>query len=64
MKDSAMQGLNDMVSFARVVEAKSFSEAARVVSHRHSAPRGVLKVTASVAFGTLHVAPAQLTSRE
>ncbi|MCL4798861.1 MAG: LysR family transcriptional regulator [Burkholderiales bacterium] len=110
-----MQDLNDMVTFARVVEAKSFSEAARrmhasksrvskaiaklerslgarllnrstrglsltevgaafyehcariveeaeqaeqVVSHLHAEPRGVLKVTASVAFGTLHVAPA------
>lgn len=114
-KNSTMQDLNDMVIFARVVEAKSFSEAARrmqtsksrvskavaklertlgarlinrstrglsltevgaayyehcnriveeaeqaerVVSHHHSEPRGVLKVTTSVAFGTLHVAPA------
>ncbi|MGH8744960.1 MAG: LysR family transcriptional regulator, partial [Burkholderiales bacterium] len=113
--ESAMQDLNDMVIFARVVEAKSFSEAARrmqasksrvskavakleralgarlinrstrglsltevgaafyehcsriveeaeqaerIVSHHHAQPRGVLKVTASVAFGTLHVAPA------
>jgi DNA-binding transcriptional LysR family regulator len=110
-----MQDLNDMVTFARVVEAKSFSEAARrmgasksrvskaiaklerslrarllnrstrglsltevgaafyehcsriaeeaqqaeeVVSQLHSEPRGVLKLTAPVAFGTLHVAPA------
>jgi len=110
-----MQDLNDMATFARVVEAKSFSEAARrmqvsksrvskaiaklerslgarllnrstrglsltevgtafyehcsrivdeaeqaeqVVSHLHSEPRGVLKLTTSVAFGTLHVAPA------
>jgi DNA-binding transcriptional LysR family regulator len=110
-----MQDLNDMVTFARVVEAKSFSAAARgmgasksrvskaitkleralgarllnrstrglsltevgaafyehcsriaeaaaqaeqVVNQLHSEPRGVLKVTASVAFGTLHVVPA------
>jgi DNA-binding transcriptional LysR family regulator len=107
--------LNDMVTFARVVEAKSFSKAARdlgasksrisksiaklerslkarllnrstrglsltevgavfyehcrrvsdeadqalaAVTLLHSEPRGVLKLTASVAFGTLHVAPA------
>jgi DNA-binding transcriptional LysR family regulator len=107
--------LNDMVTFARVVEAKSFSKAARelgaskssisksiaklerslkarllnrstrglsltevgavfyehcrrvsdeadealaAVTRLHSEPRGVLKLTASVAFGTLHVAPA------
>jgi DNA-binding transcriptional LysR family regulator len=110
-----MQDLNDMVIFARVVQAKSFSEAARrmgtsksrvskaitklerslgaqllnrstrglsvtelgaafyehcsriieeaelatqLVAQLHSEPRGVLKVTTSVAFGTLHVAPA------
>ena len=110
-----MQDLNDMVTFARVVQAKGFSEAARrmgasksriskaitklerslgarllnrstrglslteagaafyehcnriieeaeqatqVVGQLHSEPRGVLKVTTSVAFGTLHVAPA------
>lgn len=110
-----MQDLNDMVIFARVVEAKSFSEAARrmhalksrvskavarleravgarlinrstrglsltevgaafyehcsriveeaeqaerVVSHHQAEPRGVLRVTTSVAFGTLHIAPA------
>ena len=110
-----MQDLNDMVTFARVVEAKSFSEAARrmgasksrvskaiaklerslrarllnrstrglsltevgaafyehcrriideaeqatqSVHQLHSEPRGVLRVTTSVAFGTLHVAPA------
>jgi DNA-binding transcriptional LysR family regulator len=110
-----LQDLNDMVTFARVVEAKSFSKAAErmgasksrvskaiaklerslharllnrstrglsltevgaafyehcrrvaeeaqqaveVVSQLHSEPRGVLKVTAPVAFGTLHVAPA------
>jgi DNA-binding transcriptional LysR family regulator len=106
--------LNDMLTFARVVEAKSFSKAARrmgasksrvsksiaklerslkarllnrstrglsltevgtafyehcrrigeeaeeaiaAVSHLNAEPRGVLKLTASVAFGTLHVAP-------
>jgi DNA-binding transcriptional LysR family regulator len=110
-----MHDLNDMVTFARVVEAKSFSKAAQrmgtsksrvsksiaklerslharllnrstrglsltevgaafyehcrrvdeeaqqaveVVSRLHSEPRGLLKLTASVAFGTLHVAPA------
>ncbi len=110
-----MHDLNDMVTFARVVEAKSFSKAAQrmgasksrvskaiakleralkarllnrstrglsltevgaafyehcsriaaeaeraveVVSQLHSEPRGVLKLTAPVAFGTLHVAPA------
>jgi len=110
-----MRDLNDMVTFARVVEAKSFSKAAQrmgasksrvskaiarlerslhtrllnrstrglslteagaafyehcsriveeaqhavaVVSQLHSEPRGVLKLTAPVAFGTLHVAPA------
>lgn len=107
--------LNDMVTFARVVEAKSFSKAASelsaskssisksiaklerslkarllnrstrglsltevgavfyehcrrvgdeaeeavaAVTRLHSEPRGVLKVTAPVAFGTLHIAPA------
>jgi DNA-binding transcriptional LysR family regulator len=34
------------------------SRAERVVSSLHGEPRGVLKVAASVAFGTLHVAPA------
>ena len=110
-----MQDLNDMVAFARVVEARGFSEAARrmgvsksrlsktvarleralgvrllhrstrglsvteigaafyehctrvadealqaaeLVSRLQSEPRGVLKVTAPVAFGRLHVAPA------
>jgi DNA-binding transcriptional LysR family regulator len=110
-----MQNLNDMVTFAKVVEANGFSEAARrmgvsksrvsktitrleqslrvrllnrstrglslteigaafhehcvrivdeavqaseVVSQLQSEPRGVLKVTAPVAFGRLHVAPA------
>ena len=110
-----MQDLNDMVTFARVVEASSFTEAARrmgasksrvsktvarlekalgvrllnrstrglslteigaafyehcvriadeatqaadLVSQLLSEPRGVLKVTAPVAFGRLHVAPA------
>ena len=110
-----MQDLNDMVTFARVVQANGFSEAARrmgasksriskaiaklerslgarllnrstrglslteagavfyehcnriieeaeqaaqLVGQLHSEPRGVLRVTTSVAFGTLHVAPA------
>lgn len=110
-----MENLNDMMIFARVVEAKGFSEAARrmgtsksrlskavskleralgvrllnrstrglslteigaafhehcariadetaqaieVVGQLQSEPRGVLKVSAPVAFGTLHVAPA------
>ncbi len=110
-----MQDLNDMVTFARVAEAGSFSEAARrtnsgkssvskaiarleralgarlinrstrglsltevgeayyehcrrivaeaaqaenVVDHHLAKPRGVLKVTTSVAFGTLQVTPA------
>jgi DNA-binding transcriptional LysR family regulator len=110
-----MENLNDMVTFAKVVEASGFSEAARrmgvsksriskaitrlehslgvrllnrttrglslteigakfhehcvrisdeamqateVVSQLQSEPRGVLKVTAPVAFGRLHVAPA------
>lgn len=34
------------------------TEAERVVSSLHGQPRGVLKVVAPVAFGTLHVAPA------
>ncbi len=115
VRKRSMQDLNDMVTFARVVEAKSFSEAARrmgasksrvsksiaklerslgarllnrstrglsltevgsafyehcrriideaeqatqLVNQLHSEPRGVLKVTTSVAFGTLHIAPA------
>jgi DNA-binding transcriptional LysR family regulator len=110
-----MQDLNDMITFARVVDAKSFSEAARrlgmsksrvsksiaklerslgakllnrstrslsltevgalfyqhcrrvadevaaaeeAVGQLHSEPRGVLRLTAPVAFGTLHIAPA------
>ncbi|ABA58382.1 LysR family transcriptional regulator [Nitrosococcus oceani] len=110
-----MQDLNLMAIFARVVEAGSFSEAARrmetsrsavskavakleknlgarllnrstrhlsltesgaalveyaarileeaeqaeqVVSSLHAEPRGMLRVSASVAFGTLHIAPA------
>jgi DNA-binding transcriptional LysR family regulator len=115
LERNPMQDLNDMVTFARVVDAKSFSEAARrmgasksrvskaiaklerslgarllnrstrglsmtelgaafyehcsriideadqarqLVNQLHTEPRGVLKVTTSVAFGTLHVAPA------
>ena len=38
--------------------AEEVQRAVEVVSQLHSEPRGVLKVTASVAFGTLHVAPA------
>ncbi len=109
-----MQDLNDMVTFAQVIEARSFSEAARransgksgiskaisrlerslgarlinrstrglsltevgeafyghcrriideanqaeqLVDHHLAKPRGVLKVTTSVAFGTLQVTP-------
>jgi DNA-binding transcriptional LysR family regulator len=33
-------------------------EARQLVTQLHSEPRGVLKVTTSVAFGTLHIAPA------
>lgn len=110
-----MSNVNGMLVFARVVEAKSFSEAARrmnttrsmvskavaalekslgvrllnrstrrlsltevgaayyehcirileelelaeqTIGRLHSEPRGVLKISASVAFGTLHIAPA------
>jgi DNA-binding transcriptional LysR family regulator len=110
-----MQDLERMVIFARVVETRSFSEAARrmnlskslvskritqlersvgarllnrttramslteagavfyehcariveeleaaksAVSHLHAEPRGLLRVSASVAFGTMHIAPA------
>ena len=110
-----MEDLNDMVTFAKVVEARGFSQAARrmgvskssiskaiarlerslgvrllnrttrglslteigatfhehciriteeaihaaeAVSQLQSEPRGVLKVTAPVAFGRLHIAPA------
>ena len=41
---------------ARIVE--EMEEAKLAVSRLHSEPRGTLKVSASVAFGTLHVAPA------
>lgn len=115
LADPMLPNLNDMVTFARVVEAGSFTEAARrmgaskssisktvarledalgvrllqrsarglslteigVAFHEHcvrvadeaaqaaelasalqTEPRGVLKVTAPVAFGRLHVAPA------
>lgn len=114
-KSKSIPDLNDMVTFARVVEARNFSEAARrmgasksrvskavarlerslrarllnrstrvlsltemgtvfyehckriveeatqaeqAVGHLQSEPRGMLKITAPVAFGTLHVAPA------
>lgn len=40
----------------RILEEASRAE--HVVSSLHGQPRGVLKVAASVAFGTLHVAPA------
>ncbi|MEO8346145.1 MAG: LysR family transcriptional regulator [Betaproteobacteria bacterium] len=40
---------------ARIVE--EMEEAKLAVSRLHSEPRGVLKVSASVAFGTLHIAP-------
>jgi DNA-binding transcriptional LysR family regulator len=40
----------------RILDEVSLAE--RAVSSLHGEPRGVLKVAASVAFGTLHVAPA------
>ncbi len=40
----------------RIVE--ELEEAKLAVNRLHAEPRGVLKVTASVAFGTLHIAPA------
>jgi DNA-binding transcriptional LysR family regulator len=40
----------------RIVE--ELEEAKLAVSRLHAEPRGVLKITASVAFGTLHIAPA------
>lgn len=40
----------------RIIEEAE--QATQVVNELHSEPRGVLKVTTSVAFGTLHVAPA------
>ncbi len=40
---------------ARIIE--QLEEAKLAVSRLHSHPRGVLKLSASVAFGTLHVAP-------
>jgi DNA-binding transcriptional LysR family regulator len=40
---------------ARIVE--EMEEAKRAVSRLHAEPRGLLKVSASVAFGTLHIAP-------
>ena len=41
---------------ARIVEEAE--EAERVVASFHDEPRGTLRVSASVAFGTLHIAPA------
>lgn len=41
---------------ARILEEAEQAE--RVVSSLHAEPRGMLKVNASVAFGTLHIAPA------
>lgn len=41
---------------ARIVEEAEQAE--QVVGRLHAQPRGVLRVSASVAFGTLHVAPA------
>jgi len=41
---------------ARIVE--ELEEAKLAVGRLHSEPRGVLKLSASVAFGTLHIAPA------
>jgi DNA-binding transcriptional LysR family regulator len=41
---------------ARIVE--EFDQARLTVGRFHSEPRGLLRVSASVAFGTLHIAPA------
>jgi DNA-binding transcriptional LysR family regulator len=41
---------------ARIVEELEAAKSA--VSHLHAEPRGLLRVSASVAFGTLHIAPA------
>jgi DNA-binding transcriptional LysR family regulator len=41
---------------ARIVEEQE--EARRAVGRLHAGPRGVLRISASVAFGTLHIAPA------
>ena len=41
---------------ARIVE--EHEQAKLAVGRFHSAPRGLLRITASVAFGTLHIAPA------
>ena len=41
---------------ARIVE--ELEEAKLAVSRLHAEPRGVLRISASVAFGTLHIAPA------
>ena len=45
---------------ARVVQEAE--EAELVVGRLHREPRGMLKLTAPVAFGTLHVAPARSSS--
>jgi DNA-binding transcriptional LysR family regulator len=44
---------------ARIVS--ELEEAKLAVGRLHSEPRGVLKISASVAFGTLHIAPALAT---
>lgn len=41
---------------ARIME--ELEEARLAVSRLHSEPRGILRISASVAFGTLHIAPA------
>lgn len=41
---------------ARIVE--ELEQAKLAVGHLNSAPRGLLRISASVAFGTLHIAPA------
>jgi len=41
---------------ARIVE--EYEQARQAVGRFHSAPRGLLRVSAPVAFGTLHIAPA------
>lgn len=41
---------------ARIVEEQELAR--RAVGRLHAGPRGVLRISASVAFGTLHIAPA------